>query len=331
MHYALPAAPLLLALLRFPAMDDFFGSSCSSASSAATVQHHKVRSFSTNSLSSVGSYLSRRYHGDATPRSSSALNLTLSLGNRRWSGSSAQAVDQPSETSGAGGEYKRLRLVDVAESAEESQPETDEETWWEDGPLEADDHARLPDSEAGTDCLESVEELEETDMSAASSSPVPKAFHRWVSTLRKKKARKPMPLTPRTQRWTMDDFDTKRPSPVKQQRPTHHHKQASYGSSIAFVTAVRSTTATIASASVATVSRRNSKWRRNQESSLMSGSDPRPSMETQRSIMDEAARARSRKRRDKVEELIRTEEGYVADLKALSNVPDLVLFRGKCG
>lgn len=36
--------------------------------------------------------------------------------------------------------------------------------------------------------------------------------------------------------------------------------------------------------------------------------------------MDEAAKQRSKKRRDKLEELIRSEESYVADLKALLNV-----------
>jgi hypothetical protein len=51
----------------------------------------------------------------------------------------------------------------------------------------------------------------------------------------------------------------------------------------------------------------------------MSGSDPRPSIDTQRSVLDEASKLRSRKRREKLEELIRTEESYVADLRALSN------------
>jgi hypothetical protein len=36
--------------------------------------------------------------------------------------------------------------------------------------------------------------------------------------------------------------------------------------------------------------------------------------------MDISASLRSRKRREKLEELIRTEESYVADLKALSDV-----------
>jgi len=127
-------------------------------------------------------------------------------------------------------------------------------------------------------------------------------------------------VTPRSQRWTLDDFERKVASPTKR-RPARHEKSSSYASSTGFVTAVRSATATIASASVATISRRNSRLRRAQQhSSVLSGSDPRPSVDTQRSIIDEAARQRSRKRREKLEELIRTEESYVADLKALSNV-----------
>jgi len=64
--------------------------------------------------------------------------------------------------------------------------------------------------------------------------------------------------------------------------------------------------------------------RAQQHSSVLSGSEPRPSVDTQRSVIDEAARLRSRKRREKLEEFIRTEESYVADLKALSNVCALV-------
>ena len=87
-----------------------------------------------------------------------------------------------------------------------------------------------------------------------------------------------------------------------------------------FVTAVRSATATLASASIATLSRRTTKWRRGQQrSSLVSDREPRPSIDSVRSVIDEAAKQRSRKRREKIEELIRTEENYVADVKALSN------------
>ncbi|KAF2766170.1 Dbl homology domain-containing protein [Teratosphaeria nubilosa] len=133
----------------------------------------------------------------------------------------------------------------------------------------------------------------------------------------------PLTVTPRTQRWAPDDFDVKAQSSPPKVVRSHHRKTGSHASSIAFVTAVKSATATIASASIATISRRNSKWRREQRSSILS--DPRPSIDTQRSIIDAAARQRSRRRRDKVQELILTEEGYVADLKALFNALSTLL------
>lgn len=146
---------------------------------------------------------------------------------------------------------------------------------------------------------------------------IPKPFRRWVSTLRRRKREYPPPsVTPRSQRWTLDDFDN---SPLRT-RPSHA-KSYSSTSSLGFVAGVKSATVTLASVSIAPLSRRTSKWRRtHNRSSVMSASDPRPSMDTQRSVLDEAAKLRSRKRREKLEELIRTEESYVADLKALSNV-----------
>ncbi|RMZ23678.1 hypothetical protein D0859_12286 [Hortaea werneckii] len=297
-------------------MDDLFGSSCSSASSTATVQHHKVRSFSTNSLSSVGSFISRRYHGETTPRSTSALNLTLPLSSRRWSGSSN--VAQPFQADGsAHGDHRGLRLVDVAESADETQsgPEIELSLHRSPSITKKQDAGQANNSPQAV----SLHQDEAEDENSSPPSPSPANFRKWVNTLRRKKAQKPVHVTPRDQRWTLDDFEASNSPSQKQHRSSQHRKQGSYSSSVAFVTAVRSATATLASASVATVSRRNSKWRRAQRSSLISGSEARPSMETQRSVMDDAARARSRKRRERIEELIRTEEGYVADLKALSN------------
>lgn len=219
----------------------------------------------------------------------------------------------------AHGEHRGLRLVDVAESADETQcgPEVELSLHRSQSVTEEQGVGRADISPQAASLNQ--DEAEAARSSPPSSSPV--NFRRWVSTLRKKKAQKPIHVTPRDQRWTLDDFEANTSPSQKQYRPSQHRKQGSYSSSVAFVTAVRSATATLASASVATVSRRNSKWRRVQRSSLVSGSEARPSIETQRSVMDEAAKARSRKRRERIEELIRTEEGYVADLKALSNVP----------
>ncbi|WPH04829.1 Hypothetical protein R9X50_00772600 [Acrodontium crateriforme] len=153
----------------------------------------------------------------------------------------------------------------------------------------------------------------------AESPPEDKPFRRWMSTLRRKKHKDPCTTTPRQVRWTLDDFETRAPSPLKP-RPVRHQKSSSWGSSIGFVTAVKSATATLASTSMATLSRHGSAWRRRQQpNSMLSSSERRPSIDAQISAMDEPANMRSRKRREKLDELIRTEESYVADLKALFN------------
>ncbi|OQO11938.1 hypothetical protein B0A48_03665 [Cryoendolithus antarcticus] len=154
----------------------------------------------------------------------------------------------------------------------------------------------------------------------ASPSKSVRPFGRWLSTLRRRKmkAQSATPVTRNTQRWVMDDFE---PVPPPSQRRETHKKSDSTSSSFNFVAGIKSATITLASMSIAPLSRRTSKWHRgrNRRSSVMSSSEVRPSAETQRSALDEASKMRSRRRREKLEELIRTEENYVADVKALSN------------
>lgn len=270
-------------------------SSIESVSTPATVRHHKIRSFSTSSLSSIGSLLSPRQRGSTIARRDS-----LTSSRRGFRSDAVTDSGQPT-----------LRLVGVEEDgseylATEDDSNADASDIHHDVELEEDRLVTHTDTASLDDFLE---------------SPEPKTFRRWISTLRRKKLQAPLPLTPRTQRWTLDDFESRCASPVMPRR-SQHQQSDSHTSSLAFVTAFKSVTATVASASIATLSRRNSKWRRGQQhSSLFSASDPRPSVDTQRSVMDDAAKQRSLKRREKLEELLRTEEGYVADLKALSNVP----------
>jgi hypothetical protein len=143
---------------------------------------------------------------------------------------------------------------------------------------------------------------------------------RWLSILKRRKKQKQASKKPYSPRLRVAEAQVASSSPTKRQS-SRHKPSDSQGSSMAFVTAVKSATATIASVSIATVSRRNTPWRRgHQRSSLVSGSDPRPSIDSQRSVVDEAARQRSRKRRAKLEELVRSEESYLADIRALAKV-----------
>ena len=309
-------------------------SSAQSECTTGTVQHHPPRSLSGSSLSSLTSLWTpafRHRHDESTPsRSSSSHNLTLrritnSSDRRSISGSytrrhslvsviSSRLRSEPILSS----EYIEQRLAEVAEPAEDIAEEGEDAY-----SLAEEDHSMHTAYEL--ECTEAPLQGEVVSplKQAATSPPLPR-MRRWISTLRRRKQELPQVATPRVQRWKLDDFDGTGTSPIK--RVVSHHKHShSNSSSLGFVTAVKSATATLASVSIATVSGRHTRWRRgNQRSSLVSGSDPRPSIESQRSIFDEAARQRSRKRRAKLEELIRTEENYVADLKSLSNVTSSV-------
>ena len=319
-----------------------FGRSCSSGGSAhstGTVQHHRLRSLSGSSLSSLTSLWSppfRRQDDRAPSRSSSIHNLGLrriptGSDRRSASGSFSRRTSFASILSTrlrvevtSGSAQNEDRLLDV----EESEAELPEES--EDRMSVAEDidgfeaKSVIQDNEFDEPPLLSTESRpisRETTPEYLASSPQPKGLRRWVSTLRRRKQQKQQQITPRThRRKKLEDVASTASSPAK--RPLSHHKKSdSLGSSLAFVTAVKSATATIASVSIATMSGKHARWQRgHRRSSLLSGSDPRPSVDSHRSVVDNAARQRSRKRRAKLEELIRTEESYVADIKALSNV-----------
>lgn len=160
-----------------------------------------------------------------------------------------------------------------------------------------------------------------------SSQSVQEPFSRWMNTLRLKKASYKSRVHPK--------LDTLFPHPTDQSvvdspEPSvrGHRKSGSWASSANFVTAVKSATITVASASIAPLSRSASKKSDRRKlyrgSSGLFESEPRFSTDSGRPslslIIDDAARQRARKRREKIEELIKTEESYLSDLKALSNV-----------
>lgn len=311
------------------------GRSCSSVPSAGSngkVQHDRFRSISTSSLSSVGSYflpsLRRRAESSSTPpRSTSSINFNkirsqldrsnASVSNSRRTSFASSAVtgSRARSESVSTVEPNDVRLNGLVEH-ELDTVEKDEGNFSE-ALCEADEQE--DDDEDTTLRLALETPIVDDASSSVHSQPSP-PFRRWVSRLRRKRQRFLPVVSPRKERWTLDDFDSRPPSPLK---PFHSHKKSgSQASSIRFVTAIRSATATLASASIATVSRRTGKWRRGQQRSSVISSDRevRPSMDSTRSVIDEAAKQRSRKRREKLEELIRTEESYVADVKALSDV-----------
>ncbi|MCJ1469436.1 hypothetical protein MMC07_008069 [Pseudocyphellaria aurata] len=163
-----------------------------------------------------------------------------------------------------------------------------------------------------------------TDTNAHKSHP----FRRWMTTLRRKNSRRTRTLTPRLERWSLDDFDDVRPSKpgLPGNQDTTRHKKSSSWSSSGFVTAVQSATASLAPLSIAPHSRktrRSGLLRSSYRSSRLSDGMHRASIDSSQGsaqVIDEAAWIRAVQRRRTLEELVSSEESYVADLKVLVNV-----------
>ena len=164
-------------------------------------------------------------------------------------------------------------------------------------------------------------------------------FRRWMSTLQRKSLHRQQTLRSHDQRWSLDDFDEPLPNDtVLLQSPTRRrHKKSSSWASSGFVTAVKSASMSLATLSVAPQSRkahRSNLLRSSNRSSRLSRSFNRPSMEGSSfsiTVIDEAAQLRAHKRGKILEELVESEEGYVADLKVLVNVSPLRKLYFNCG
>lgn len=153
-------------------------------------------------------------------------------------------------------------------------------------------------------------------------------FRRWVDTIHRKKIHRHQTLRSRENRWSLDDFDDPpAQDTVLLQGPVHrtHRKSTSWASS-GFVTAVKSASMSLATLSVAPHSRKtrgSTLIRSSNRSSRLSRSFNRASLDeasVSGPIIDEASRERAFKRRRTLEELVESEESFVADLKVLVNV-----------
>jgi hypothetical protein len=161
--------------------------------------------------------------------------------------------------------------------------------------------------------------------SQASSQP----FRRWMSTLKRRHA----------QRWKEEISDLPRLSidttdamsilsrPLGRIPESARKTNGSLTSSMEYVTAMKTTSMTVGSASIAPRSDVGLQGRvrlGNRSSNL---SEARRSLDSHRGplgpVLDESALLRSLQRRKIVEELIASEESYIADLKVLINVCSL--------
>jgi hypothetical protein len=153
-------------------------------------------------------------------------------------------------------------------------------------------------------------------------------FRRWMQTIHRKSNHPHWDEDPHNIRWLLAEFDEPdtRDTVLLQSPVNRRHKKSSSWASSAFVTAVRSASISLATLSVAPQSskmRGSTHVRSSNRSSRLSHSLNRWSIdETSNSthMVDEASRQRATKRRQILEELVESEESYVADLKVLVNV-----------
>jgi len=155
-----------------------------------------------------------------------------------------------------------------------------------------------------------------------------KPFRRWVGSLRRQRHVRRRTLTARQERWTLDDLDDDG-NPAKTNIPQRagrsgHQKSLSW-SPLGFVAAVKSATANLAPSHAAVRPRRTQRSyvaRSNRSSRLSNSQHDLPTSESQRSASanDQAACDRAIQRWRILEELVNSEEIYVADLKVLLHV-----------
>ena len=151
-------------------------------------------------------------------------------------------------------------------------------------------------------------------------------FRKWMHSLRGQSPRHSSPLRGnalkvREERWSLDDDSpTAKPTQSQAQQQSRHKKHSSWSSS-GFVTAVKTAAATITTPS-SPKAKRLSLLRNSQRSSCTSQATKRGSFDSNASprLIDDAAWERARQRRRTIEELVDSEESYVADLKVLANV-----------
>lgn len=168
--------------------------------------------------------------------------------------------------------------------------------------------------------------LDETDPLPAN---VPKPsrqyrFDKWMKTMQRKAVHTRQTLN-RDLNYGAAEPDIL--NPESKEEATSGHRKSLSGSSFDFVTAVKSASISLASFSVAPLSRRtglSSKHRRTDRSSRTSNAGVRLSEDSasmsKRAVIDEAVYHRSIQRRKVIEEIISTEESYIADVRFLQNV-----------
>ncbi|KAI9705989.1 MAG: hypothetical protein M1836_005395 [Candelina mexicana] len=156
----------------------------------------------------------------------------------------------------------------------------------------------------------------------------PQPFKKWIRTLRRKNRRKRGRSYSETEARAFEGGEISDLGLYSEPTPDRlsHHKKSSSASSMGFVTAVKAASLSLATFSLAARSRRLGRSSQGQSEfrkSRLSNQDGRLSMDSDWSPaavnLDPGVWTRSLKRRSVIEELLNSEESYVADLKLLLN------------
>jgi hypothetical protein len=166
--------------------------------------------------------------------------------------------------------------------------------------------------------------LEDVDSFANRSLPVESEipFKKWVSTIHRRAGQRRKTVSCDTHDISMkkDYLD----SPRTQRKS--EHKKSSSGSSFGFVSAMKSASISLASISIAPRSRRTAASSRNHKTDRSNNASYTARLSEDSSylargvVIDQAVTNRQLQRRRVLEEIISTEESYLADVKFLMNV-----------
>lgn len=163
--------------------------------------------------------------------------------------------------------------------------------------------------------------LEVDKLSVVTTSATKHPFRRWMKSVRERSPGPSRSLKVREERWSLDDFDESKHPSTPRKRGRGHKKSSSWSSS-GILTAVRSATANLTVAHPNYIERPSTSQKSNRSSGITEEAKPASLDKSQviLHLMDEAAWDRARQRRRTLEEIVSSEESYVADLKVLVNV-----------
>lgn len=163
--------------------------------------------------------------------------------------------------------------------------------------------------------------LEVEKLSSITTDATKHFFRRWMNSVRHRSPGPSRSLKVREERWSLDDFDESKGPSTPRNKGKRHKKSSSWSSS-GILTVVRSATANLAVVHPKKIERPTPS-RKSNRSSGISEETNRASLDKSQvfaRFMDEAAWERARQRRRTLEEIVSSEESYVADLKVLVNV-----------